>query len=159
MRTTLAAAATAVAVISLAGCHKQPERAKPVPPDEAAELLGERLWLDHAPRGERDRFHLALFDPSGIGIVQERTIWKGDFEMFLHEADDGRIELVRPASGEQVTTGFHIEPTRTREGADYKLILEHNPFGPREYLGFGGDGASPDAWLARRFGGAGGAGR
>ena len=150
MRTVLAAAAVAVALGS--ACHRERDR-KPLPPDDAIQILHDRIWIDHVPRGQQDRFHLALFDPEGVGLVQHRTIWKGDFEIFFHAADGARLTIDRPDRGRGVTVGFTVEPARTREGADARLTIDQSPFGVKTYLGFKPEGqTSPDAWLAARFG-------
>lgn len=157
------AAAVAVAALSLTltacGSKRAADRERPLPPDRAAEVLHERVWLDHAPRSPQDRFHLAIFEEGGAAIEMHRTVWKGNFEVFFYEADGRQIDFFLPSSGTETRSAFRIEPFRGQQGADVKLVIDHPPIGPREYLGFGGedhglratDPTSIDAWLAERF--------
>lgn len=158
------AAAAVVAVLSLttlatAACGaKKSDREKPLPPDRAAELLHERVWLDHAPRSPHDKFHLAIFDEGGSALAMHRSIWKGDFEVFFYEVDGRELEFFLPASHTEMRSAFRVEPFRGQPGADVKLTIEHAPIGPREYLGFTGEDGldatdvhAVDGWLAARF--------
>ena len=153
-----AALGIAAAVVALAACRDGGQRLHdPLPPGEAEQLLAERVWLDRLPRSERERFHLALFIPDGFAYTQHGTVWKGEHEGLIFDVDGDRLELFRPDSGERVTTRFRVERIEHRH-ADVKLILDQNPVGPREYLGFGGDGdgagvtpANLTPWLRARM--------
>lgn len=153
----VAAVAAAALSLTAAACRSDSAPAhKPLPPDRAAELLHERIWLDHLPRSPADKFHLAIFDDGGSAIAMHRTVWKGDFEVFFYDVDGRDLEFFLPASGTEMRSAFHIEKVSGPENADVKLVIEHPPTGPREYLGFAGDGgaidqAAADAWLADRF--------
>lgn len=155
MRIALAAAL----VLGLVACgrSKSTVQKKPLPPDQADTILHERVWLDHVPRGMNEKFVVTFFDESGGGITMNRTVWKGQFELFMHEAHRGELELVLPASGTEMTTAFHITPYDGPEEADMKLVIDHPPFGPREYFGFdvGGHGDATvdaiDGWVRARF--------
>ena len=144
--------AVALAATAALACHGSDAQRKPLPPDRAAELLHDRVWLDHAPRTPNDRFQLVMFDAAGGAIRQHRTIWKGDFEAFFHEVDGGELEYFLPASGTSMRTAFHITPVDGPDHADHKLVIEHPPTGPREYYGWRLEHGSTDAWLAATFG-------
>jgi len=146
-------AAVAVTAAALAACNAGEARHKPVPPGKAAELLHERIWLDHAPRTPNEKFELALFDEGGSGIRQRRTVWKGDFELFFYEVDGNDLEFFLPASGTAMHTSFRIVPEAGPDHADHKLVIDHPPTGPREYWGWRMEGHDRDAWLAAQFGG------
>jgi hypothetical protein len=151
MRTAIAAA---IALVSLtAACDQHTARRDPLPPDEAAELLHQRLWLDKEPRMQNDVFHLMVFDDQ-VGVYQDRTIWKGRFEMFLWEADGKNVTLKLPGSRKVVKTSFAIEKEKRGE-ADLKLTLEKPFEGPKTYYGYRIDGGSadPDAFVRAHFGG------
>jgi hypothetical protein len=135
-----------------AACGTSSPQHKPLPPDQAAEMLHERLWLDHAPRTTQDRFQLVLFDEHGSGIRQHRTVWKGDFELFFHEVDGNELEFFLPASGTSMRSAFRITRVAGPDQADAKLVIEHPPTGAREYWGWRFEGGSTDAWLTARFG-------
>lgn len=153
-RTAIAAAVVAAAVLSQGACSRDAAPRGGLPPDEATALLDKRVWLDKEPRSPRDEFHVLVFDRrSSSGIFQHRTIWKGDFELFMYEAQKGRIDMKLPGSHKRVQTGFTVE--RVRKGdADTKLTLERTAHGPTVYYGYNFDGHDADAWLARQFAGA-----
>ncbi|MBK9035285.1 MAG: hypothetical protein IPL61_29205 [Myxococcales bacterium] len=144
--------AVAVAATALLACHQSEAKRKPLPPDQAAELLHDRVWLDHAPRTPSDRFQLVMFDETGGAIRQHRTIWKGDFEVFFHEVDGGELEYFLPASGTTMRSTFRITPVDGPDHADHKLVIDHPPTGPREYFGWRLERGTADAWLAKTFG-------
>ncbi len=148
--TVVLAALAALAVVAC-GRDAAPRKA-PLPPDEATEVLAQRIWLDKEPAGWSDPFHVLVFDPSGTGVYQERTVWKGTFELFLYEAEAGRLDLRLPATRKVVKTGFTIEPERRGE-ADVKLTLERVPAGPRVYRGYRVPGGDVETWLKARFAG------
>jgi hypothetical protein len=152
MRTALAAAVAAIS-LSIACARATPEQA-PSPPDEAADLLHERVWLDKEPRGWGDQFHLMVFDGDHSGVYQDRTVWKGNFEVFIYEADGNTLDLRLPGSRKTMKTGFRIEKSKRGE-ADVKLTLDKMPAGPTTYYGYrfdGGGAATPDAWVKATFG-------
>src|SRR5688572_26578997 len=121
MRTAIAAAIVAVSLT--AACGKAAPRHKdPLPPGEAAELLHQRIWLDKEPRGQNEVFHLFVFDEGQMGIYQDRTIWKGKFEMFIYEAEGKTIEMRLPGSRKIIKSGFSVEKSRHGK-ADVKLTL------------------------------------
>lgn len=133
--------AVAVATAALAACSRDAgTRHAPLPPDEATELLHQRIWLDQEPRKESDSFHVLVFDGGQhMGVFQNRTIWKGNFEGFLYEAQSGRLDLRLPASHKRLQTGFSIEKAK-RGRADVKLTLQKSPNGPTVYYGYRFDG-------------------
>lgn len=157
------AVAVAVAVLSLAsltacGRSASKHRPKPVPPDQAEQLLHERVWLDHLPRSTNEKFYVAVFDESGAAIAQHRSVWRGDFELFFHEVQGKELHFYLPASGTEMHSSYRIEPVTGHDKVDVKLVIDHPPTGPREYLGFSPDGAeldasvgTIDAFLAQRF--------
>jgi hypothetical protein len=49
-----------------------------------------------------------------------RTVWKGDFELFFYEADDGELEFHLPGSGASARARAYTS-------------IDHPPTGPREY--------------------------
>ena len=74
----------AVAALSLAACKSS--STKVVSGDEARDLLIERNWMDRMPETERDHLFVYRFVPSmGGGVFQDRTLYKGTFELFAFE--------------------------------------------------------------------------
>jgi hypothetical protein len=138
--------------LTLAACARDQARQAPLPPDEATSLLAQRVWLDREPRGPNDRFHILFFDGEQAGVFQDRTVWKGSFEVFLYEAQRGRLDVKLPASRKRLNTGFTVEHVR-KGNADVKLTLEKSPAGPTVFYGYRLEGhADADAWVADHFG-------
>lgn len=150
-RTAIAAAVVAAAVLSQGACSRDASSRGALPPDEATALLDKRVWLDKEPRSPRDTFHVLVFDRrSSTGVFQHGTVWKGQYEVFLYEAQAGRIDMKLPGSHKRVQTGFTVERARRGE-ADVKLTLERTPQGPTVYYGYDFGGHDVGAWLATRF--------
>ena len=137
--------------LALAGCRDRKPAPPPevLPPAEAARVLRNHVWLDKMPESQTERFHLALFLDRSIGVYQDRTVWKGDFEMFEFKLRDDRVELSLPGSRKVVKTKWRIE--RVRDGDfDYRLVFDDAPRGPKAYWGLDIGRQDVDSWLALR---------
>jgi hypothetical protein len=111
-------------------------RVKALPADEAARVLIDRNWLDLWPETERDHLFVYRFTPSmGGGVFQDRTLYKGTFELFRFGTDGASITFDLPETGETVKTGFTIERVDGPEPFDLRLTLATDPRGPRIYYG------------------------
>jgi hypothetical protein len=105
-------------------------------PDQAAELLIDRNWLDVWPQSKDERLHVYRFTPAmGGGVFQDRTLYKGTFELFRFEVEGATLEFDLPETEQRVRTGFRIERVEGPEPFDLRLTLEHSPRGPRVYYG------------------------
>src|SRR5262245_65799663 len=72
--------------------------------------LTDRNWLDVWPTDKNDHLHVYRFTPSmGGGVYQDRTVFKGTFELFMYTVHGDEIEFVLPDTDETVTTHFRIE--------------------------------------------------
>src|SRR4051812_31444438 len=70
--------------LALTACSS---KSKAVDGDEAQKLLIDRNWIDRMPETERDKLYVYRFVPNmGGGVYQDRTIFKGTFELFKFEA-------------------------------------------------------------------------
>ena len=146
----------AVLLIALAACASEPgpAKARRVDPDAAAALLIDRNWIDRLPETAQDRLHVYRFVPSmGGGVFQDRTLFRGEFELFTFEVAGDEVRIVTPEDGTAHTTGFHIDRiTDGPEGTDLRLTLDHPPRGPAVYLGWSAEtdrtGAVLDARLS-----------
>jgi hypothetical protein len=126
-----------------------------VPDPEARRLLLDLNWLDHMPQSERDHFHVYRFVPSmGGGVFQDRTIFKGTFELFQFEtaADEIRFNLLE--THDKVVSKFRIEEVNGPAPFDLKLTIAADPRGPQVYYGIRSetdrDGSKLDARLAHQ---------
>jgi hypothetical protein len=107
-----------------------------VPDDEARKLLLDRNWIDRMPETHRDRLHVYRFVPSmGGGVFQDRTLFKGTFELFTFETAADEIRFHLPETRQKVVSKFRIEKVTGPEPFDLKLTIEADPRGPQVYYG------------------------
>ena len=125
-----------VLLIALLGAACSSKTSDIVDDGEARKLLLDRNWLDRMPETEKDKLFVYRFVPSmGGGVFQDRTIFKGTFELFMFEATDGEIRFVLPETKEKVTSKFVIENVDGPAPFDLKLTIEGDPRGPKVYYG------------------------
>ncbi len=129
---------TALLLVLVAACSSSTatKQSRIVDDGEARKLLLDRNWLTEMPEGERDHFHVYRFVPTmGGGVFQDRTIFKGTFELFKFEtaADEIRFNLLETHT--KVVSKFRIEEIDGPAPFDLKLTIEADPRGPRFYYG------------------------
>ncbi|MBA3501894.1 MAG: hypothetical protein M4D80_29355 [Myxococcota bacterium] len=111
-------------------------KSRAVPSKEAQTLLIDRNWIDRMPETEKDKLFVYRFVPSmGGGVFQDRTIYKGTFELFMFESTDAEIRFVLPETKEKVTSKFLIENVDGPAPFDLKLTITDDPRGPKIYYG------------------------
>lgn len=122
-------------LVLVAACSSDaPSRA--LPAKEAQKLLVDRNWIDRMPETEKDKLFVYRFVPSmGGGVFQDRTIFKGTFELFMFESTDHEIRFVLPETKERVTSKFTIENVDGPKPFDLKLTIPDDPRGPKVYYG------------------------
>ena len=121
---------------ALAGACSSSETSRSLSTKEAQELLIDRNWIDRMPETDRDKLYVYRFVPSmGGGVFQDRTLFKGTFELFMYEATDGEIRFVLPETKEKVTSKFTIESVDGPAPFDLKLTITDDPRGPKVYYG------------------------
>jgi hypothetical protein len=103
--------------------------------DDARDVLIDRNWIDRMPETPTDRLHVYRFVPSmGGGVYQDRTLYKGTFELFTFKVERGdHIVFTLPETHEKVTSQFAIEKLTGPGPFDLKLTIWSDPRGPREY--------------------------
>jgi hypothetical protein len=134
MRTALLL--TLVAASSAACSSGSKVKSRELADDEARKVLLDRNWIEQMPETERDRFHVYRFVPSmGGGVFQDRTIFKGTFELFQFEtaADEIRFNLLE--THDKVVSKFRIEEVDGPAPFDLKLTIAADPRGPQVYYG------------------------
>jgi hypothetical protein len=131
MRTSL----VALIVAALAACSSSPSSR--VAAGDAKSLLLDRNWIDRMPATERERLHVYRFVPSmGGGVFQDRTLYKGTFELFTFRIErDDHIVFDLPETHQNVTSQFTIDRVAGPAPFDLKLTLWSDPRGPHEYYG------------------------
>jgi hypothetical protein len=126
----------ALVLVAAAACSSPHSKTKTIAGDEARQLLIDRNWIDRMPETERDRLHDYRFVPSmGGGVFQDRTIFKGTFELFMFETTATQIRFVLPETHERVTSAYRIETVDGPKPFDLKLTIDGDPRGPKTYFG------------------------
>ena len=123
-------------VAMLAACSSSSKAPAQVSADEAKSLLIDRNWLDVYPKTERDKLHVYRFVPSmGGGVFQDRTLFKGIFELFSFTATGDAITFTLHETHDKVTSAYTIEKVSGPEPFDLKLTIADDPRGPKVYFG------------------------
>lgn len=117
---------------ALAACSKSSPQLSTA---DARDVLIDRNWIDRMPETTTDRLHVYRFVPTmGGGVYQDRTLFKGTFELFLFKVEhDDHIVFSLPETHEKVTSAFTIEKVSGPGPFDLKLTIASDPRGPREY--------------------------
>ena len=134
MRTLLVASV----LCALAACSsKSASHSGQLSASDARDVLIDRNWIDRMPETTTDRLHVYRFVPSmGGGVYQDRTLFKGTFELFLFKVERGdHIVFDLPETHERVASQFAIERVDGPAPFDLKLTIFSDPRGPRVYYG------------------------
>jgi len=119
--------------LSLAACSSG-STTQALPADEARSLLIDRNWLDRMPETDRDRLHVFRFVPKmGGGVYQDRTLYKGTFELFKFRATGDEIRFDLPETKTKITSAYTIEQVTGPEPFDLRLTIFESPRGPKTY--------------------------
>jgi hypothetical protein len=126
--------ATMLAAVLATACSSA--KSTEVPTDEARQLLIDRNWLDRMPETEKDRLHVYRFVPKmGGGVYQDRTLYKGTFELFKFKATGDEIHFDLPETKTKVKSSYKIETVTGPEPFDLRLTIFESPRGPKTYYG------------------------
>src|ERR1700689_4562441 len=102
----------------------------------ARKLLLDRNWIDRMPRTDRDKLHVYRFVPAmGGGVFQDRTLYKGVFELFKFETSADEIRFDLPETHDKVVSKFRIDAVDGPKPFDLKLTIDADPRGPQVYYG------------------------
>ena len=103
---------------------------------DARDVLIDRNWIDRMPENTTDRLHVYRFVPSmGGGVYQDRTLFKGTFELFMFKVEADQLTFTLPETHEKVTSPFTIETVEGPAPFDLKLTITNDPRGPHAYYG------------------------
>jgi hypothetical protein len=142
---------TLLLVAVLAACSPS-HKGNEVSNDEARKLLLDRNWLDRMPETERDKLHVYRFVPSmGGGVFQDRTLYKGTFELFRFETSSDEIRFDLPETHQKVVSKFRIEKVDGPKPFDLRLIIDADPRGPQIYYGMRSETDRDGQLLERRL--------
>jgi len=152
MRTLLVT--SVVSALALAACSSNsspsPQR---LSASDARDVLINRNWIDRMPETPSDRLHVYRFVPSmGGGVFQDRTLYKGMFELFMFKVERGdHIVFDLPETHEKVTSQFTIEKVDGPAPFDLKLTIASDPRGPHVYFGMQSETDSDGHLLEQRL--------
>jgi hypothetical protein len=131
MRTLLLASVAALAVTACSS-KSSPQLSA----SDARDVLIDRNWIDRMPETPRERLHVYRFVPSmGGGVYQDRTLFKGTFELFMFKVEGDHLLFDLPETHEKVTSQFTIERVDGPRPFDLKLTIWADPRGPQVYFG------------------------
>ena len=119
------------------------------------DTLINRNWMDRMPQTQTERLHVYRFVPKmGGGVFQDRTIFKGTFELFMFKVEGDHITFNLPETKQKVVSQFTIDKVAGPEPFDLKLTIWDDPRGPHDYYGMQAetdtDGHVLEATLAAR---------
>jgi hypothetical protein len=101
---------------------------------DSRDVLIDRNWIDRMPESTTDRLHVYRFVPTmGGGVFQDRTLFKGTFELFMFKVENDHIVFDLPETHEKVTSQFQIERVDGPAPFDLKLTIFSDPRGPQVY--------------------------
>lgn len=132
---SLTLCAVALALVAACSSSKKP-RAQRVSAEQARLLLLDRNWIDEMPQTKHDKLHVFRFVPSmGGGVFQDRTIFKGVFELFRFEATGEEIRFDLLETDQDVRARYTIEEVSGPAPFDLRLTIPDSPRGPKVYYG------------------------
>ena len=93
------------------------------------------------PTSKDDHLHVYRFTPKmGGGVYQDRTIYKGTFELFKFEATGDEIRFNLLETKDKVTSAYKIEQVSGPKPFDLRLTIFDSPRGPKTYYGMRSEG-------------------
>jgi hypothetical protein len=136
---------------ALAACSHSSSTTQ-VSSEDAAKLLIDRNWLDRMPETERDHLFVYRFVPKmGGGVFQDRTLYKGTFELFRFEATGNEIRFDLPETKQKVTSAYTIKTVDGPAPFDLELSIPDDPRGPKTYYGIRSETDPHGALLEERL--------
>src|SRR5437762_4484340 len=115
---------------TVAACSSRSSRPDLLSASDAGDVLIDRNWIDRMPETPRDKLHVYRFVPSmGGGVYQDRTLFKGTFELFMFKVEGDHILFDLPETHERVASQFTIERVSGPRPFDLKLTIWNDPRG------------------------------
>lgn len=125
-----------IALLAACSAPKSQPQGKELSDDEAREVLVNRNWIDRWPTTKTDKLHVYRFVPNmGGGVFQDRTIYKGVFELFRFETERDEIEFDLVETDQKIVSKFRIDEIDGPHPFDLRLTVAADPRGPSVYFG------------------------
>jgi hypothetical protein len=152
MRTLLVTSVVWALAVAACSSNSSPSPEK-LSASDARDVLINRNWIDRMPETPSDRLHVYRFVPSmGGGVFQDRTLYKGTFELFMFKVERGdHIVFDLPETHEKVTSQFKVERVAGPPPFDLKLTIWSDPRGPHVYFGMQSETDSDGHLLEQRL--------
>lgn len=98
-----------------------------------AELLADRMWLDHIPRNDRDTVQVfAAISEQHVGVFGATSSWRGGYELFRYESTADRLRIVYPQTRDRETAAFTARHC-SDGGMDFCLEISGASRGVKRY--------------------------
>ena len=101
--------------------------------DGDAKLALDRVWIDHIPLSERDKFNVfLLIGDESMGMYQNTSRWQGAYEAFRFEANGNEVRMTFPQTGTKEKVISTATPCHENR-MDYCLVLDGGSHGVKKY--------------------------
>jgi hypothetical protein len=105
---------------------------------EPADLVVDRLWIDHMPTNGRDVVNVFMaFDSEAMGVFQKGSRWIGSYEMFHFELDGGQMRIAYPQTGKHELVKLRARSCDENQ-MDFCLEVEGATRGVKQYYSMEG---------------------
>jgi hypothetical protein len=103
-------------------------------PADGQKLVYDRLWIDHMPKNDKDTFNVfAAITEEPLGIFQQTSQWRGNFEMFQYEGRGGELRIVYPQTGDKEKVTARAKECSDQRHMDFCLELGGASRGVKQY--------------------------
>jgi hypothetical protein len=103
------------------------------PLDSASRLFADRVWIDHVPRNERDIINVFVaVSEHSVGVFQATSAWRGSYEAFRYEANEGELRLLYPQTGDRERVQTKARRCKEQE-MDFCLEIQGASRGVKRY--------------------------
>ncbi len=102
--------------------------------------LENRIWIDHLPKNEKDKFSVFyLVTEDEIGVFSEQSAFTGSFDLcgIITAPTKSEVGLVMLQSDKKFKLSFKVEKAEKSE-FDFKTTLTNTPRGPTVYFSMEG---------------------
>jgi hypothetical protein len=98
------------------------------------EIMFDRMWIDHMPRGETDTVQIfAAVTEQPFGVFQSSSSWRGAWELFMYDdKGDGKIVLQYGQTRESERASYRAARC-DEKGFEFCLELSGNSRGVKRY--------------------------
>lgn len=101
--------------------------------NDGRELVLDRIWIDHIPKTDRDTIQVfAALSEEPFGVFQAASTWKGQYEVFRHEAKGNELRVVYPQTNDRETIKHNARRCSENQ-MDFCLELSGGSRGVKRY--------------------------